>query len=362
MVVSELIERFGHGGDVWTAEKVLGVPKEQLLDLSANINPLGPPESVWKAIQDSLAAVTAYPDAKARELRAVLGAKFEQPVERVLVGNGAAEILYGMMRALRPRAVGLMEPCFSEYAEAAEVVGARMLSVVTREEEDFAPRVEELLAACEQVDLFVIGQPNNPNGRVLELETLARMADRLARRGGHLVVDEAFLDFVPGVGSLLEQLAEYPNVLLLRSMTKFYSIPGLRLGFLLAEEALVARVENELAPWGVNALAQAAGIAGLLDAEFERRSLAWLAEERPFLVEGLRRVPGVKVYGGEVNFVLFRCEVPDLQGKLGRQGILIRSCAAYTGLGDGFYRVAVRTRAESERLLGALAAEAEGGA
>lgn len=348
------IEQYGHGGDLWSAEERLGVRSADLLDFSANINPLGPPESVWQAIHDNLSTITAYPDSQARELKKALATRYQQPTSTLAVGNGAAEILYGIMRTLQPQTVGLIYPCFSEYAEAAAVVGANLQGVYAREEADFLTTREELLAACAHVDLFVAGYPNNPNGRLLPIEWLCEMAERLQERDRYLLVDEAFLDFLPEAPTLLTRLSEFPNVILLRSMTKFYSIPGLRLGFAFASPGLTARIERELPPWGVNSLAQAAGIAGVQDVDFEERTVEWLVAERPFLEKSLQALPGVKAYGGEVNFILFRCDTPSLQEKTGRLGVLIRSCAAYPGLGEGFYRVAVRSREENLRLLACL--------
>ncbi|KEO81798.1 hypothetical protein EL26_18320 [Tumebacillus flagellatus] len=349
-----MIERYGHGGDIWTAEQRLGVPRAELLDFSANINPLGPPESVWQAIRENLSSITAYPDAKSRELKTALARRYRQPVEKISVGNGAAEILYGILRMLQPQTVGVVHPCFSEYAEAADVAGAQLYGVYAREEDDFLPSREALLDACGRVDVMIVGHPNNPNGRLLPLAWLREMAERLRARDRFLLVDEAFLDFLPGAQTLAGELEQHPNVVLLRSMTKFFSIPGLRLGFAFAAPELTASIERELPPWSVNSLAQAAGIAGVLDLAFEARTVEWLSEERPFLTAELERLPGVKTYGGEVNFVLFRCKTPNLQEEVGRLGVLIRNCAAYPGLGPGFYRVAVRGREENLRLLRAL--------
>jgi threonine-phosphate decarboxylase len=354
LFVTPHIETYGHGGDLWTAEERLGVPRAELLDYSANINPLGPPESVWEAIREHLPTITAYPDSQSRELKQALSARFGVPVPTISVGNGAAEILYGILRALRPQTVGLIHPCFSEYAEAAEVTGAELFGVYAREEADFLPSREELLAACERVDLFIVGYPNNPNGRLLPFDWLCEMAQRLQARERFFLVDEAFLDFLPGAPTLADRLQEFPNVILLRSMTKFYSIPGLRLGFAFAAPELTQSIQREVPPWSVNSLANAAGIAGLQDYEFEERSVKWLREERPFLTQQLQELPGVQTYSGEVNFILFRCATPNLQERTGRHGVLIRSCAGYPGLGPDYYRVAVRSRAENLELLTAL--------
>ncbi|HEU4965691.1 MAG TPA: threonine-phosphate decarboxylase CobD [Bacilli bacterium] len=348
------VERYGHGGDVWTAAEQFGVAREALLDVSANINPLGPPESVVAALQESLVAgIAAYPDPLGRELKAVLVEKVAVASEQIVLGNGAAEVLYGVMRALRPRRVGVMQPCFSEYAAAAEGVGAEVVAVFAREDADYLPARGDLLAVCAKVELFIVGHPNNPNGRFLPLAWLEEMAKVLAARGGSLLVDEAFLDFVPRAPSLLTRVraGELPSVVLLRSLTKFYAIPGLRLGYAVCAAELARRIERELPPWRVNALALVAGVVGLRDEQFAERTIAWLERERPFLRDGLARLPGVTVYGGEVNYVLFRSENVALQADLGRRGILIRSCAEYPGLGEGFYRVAVWFRQENERLL-----------
>ncbi|ARU61498.1 threonine-phosphate decarboxylase [Tumebacillus avium] len=332
-----------HGGNLQAASELYGLPCEQFLDFSANINPFGPPSSVLQAILHGVESVVHYPDPDASDLHQALAEKAGLPASHVLAGNGAAELLFAIFHALKPQRVGLLQPCFAEYAEAAK--DAELVSVWARAEEDFLPAKPELLAVCRQVDVFVIASPNNPNGRVVPLEWLAEMADVLASRGAWLVVDEAFVDFL-----LDQESLHRANVILLRSLTKFYAIPGLRLGYLLAEPELVERVKRELPPWSVNVLAQLAGKAGLQDTAFATRILAWLAEERPFLAESLKEL-GATVYSGEVNFILFHVPLPDLAERLGRRGILIRSCADYPGLGEGFYRVAVRMRAENLQLL-----------
>ncbi|TCP55788.1 L-threonine O-3-phosphate decarboxylase [Tumebacillus sp. BK434] len=338
-----------HGGNLQAAAEQYGVPPESFLDFSANINPLGPPQLVKQAILRGVESVMHYPDPEASGLHLALAEKTGLPGACILAGNGAAELLFAIFHALRPKRVGLLQPCFAEYAEAAQE--AELVSVYARAEDDFLPVKAELLAVCGEVDVFVIASPNNPNGRTVPQEWLEELADVLAARGAFLVVDEAFVDFLPE-----RRVTLRPNVILLRSLTKFYAIPGLRLGYLLGEQKLVARIKRELPPWSVNVLAQLAGVAGLQDAVFTERTLAWLTEERPFLVAGLQQL-GAKVYSGEVNFVLFALPQPDLAERLGRRGILIRSCADYPGLGDGFYRVAVRTREENLQLLQAVKEE-----
>ncbi len=337
-----------HGGNLREAAATYGLPQAQLLDFSANINPLGPPASVLAAIAAGVSSIVHYPDPQAKELHRALAEATGYPAEQLLAGNGAAELLFAIFHALKPQRVGLLQPCFSEYEEAAK---AELVTVIAREENDFQPELSELLDACGRVDLFVIASPNNPNGRVVPRAWLERMADKLAERGAFLVVDEAFLDFLPEQNSFCS-----PNVILMRSLTKFYSIPGLRLGYLIAAPELLGRIQSEMPPWSVNVLAQRAGIAGLQDRAFAERTLAWLAAERPELERQLREL-GATVYRGEANFILFRAPLLDLVERLGKRGILIRSCADYPGLGAGYYRVAVRTREENRLLIKSLKEE-----
>lgn len=349
------IEQFGHGGDIWTAEALLGVSARQLIDFSANINPLGPPPGVWQAIHEALPTIVSYPDPKARQLKTALAEKLKLSLEQIVAGNGAAEILYAVIRALRPRTVGLIQPSFIEYREAARLSGAEVVAVQTRESDGFLPDLAALLDVCKKVELFMVGYPNNPDGRLFPVDWLRQMAEVLDRRDGYLLVDEAFIDFVPDAKSLLDDLDRLARVILLRSMTKFYAIPALRLGYALGAPPLINRIERELPPWSVNGLAQAAGAAALADQQFEQRTREWLQSERSFLLAGLGSLPGIKVYRGEANFILFRSCFSDLQTRLGQSGILIRSCANYPGLDEQYYRIAVRSRAENQRLLALMA-------
>ncbi|GGF82381.1 threonine-phosphate decarboxylase [Paenibacillus albidus] len=367
-----MLEKYGHGGDLLTAAELYGSKsgKESqdghgghgghsgiFLDFSANINPLGPPPGVLESLRELLPAVTAYPDPGHRRLKRMLAEHTGTGADWLTVGNGAAESMALLLLAVGPRTVGIAEPCFSEYRQLAEQFGAVVKSVQGASARDYKANVEDLAALLEQVDLLFLGQPNNPNGVQYAVEELTQLAEQAERTGTYLAVDEAFIDFIdPGRRqSLLPELARFPHTVLVRSMTKFYAIPGLRLGYTVAHPALAAAMTGKQVTWSVNALALLAGEACLLSgAAYERRTRSLITAERESLRSGLLEL-GCKVPPGEANFLL--CSLPspwtaaELQDRMGRSGILVRSCAMYPGLEAGHIRVAVKGPEDNAVLL-----------
>lgn len=365
------LERYGHGGDRWTAGERFGKEPDSFLDFSANINPLGPPPSVVESLQKAvseteLPLISRYPDPACRRLTHLLAQRLQVRPEEVLVGNGGAELIHNIYSAAAPRRVGVIHPSFTEYEQAARKRGLQISPLQTDWKRGFLPGREELLDWIREVDLAWVGYPNNPSGTLLSLEDLATAAEEAARWKTVLAVDEAFLDFLMESGeiSLLPQLRKFPTTILFRSMTKFYALPGLRLGYAVASEEWIHRLRRWQTPWSVNGLAQMAGEAALQDREFEEKTWAWLARERPFLLEGLRLFPQVEVLPGKVNYFLLRlegslagAESPSLwlQGELGKRGIMIRDASTFPGLDGCYVRVALRSREENQQLLTALA-------
>ncbi len=354
------IERHGHGGDIWTAAESFGGDPAALLDFSANINPLAPPPGLLAMLAASVGEIVRYPDPACRKLRVKLGERLGTSVDHILIGNGGAECISLALAALRPRRVGLIHPCFSEYTRSAMQAGCEIVPLFSTAEREFLPTLKELFALVEQVDFLFVGHPNNPTGNHLTIEELAEVARLCAERGVILGVDEAFLDFLPEADelTLLPRLSQYPTVLLFRSLTKMFGIPGLRLGYAIGAPALIARMAARQSAWSVNALAQLAG-EWLLDADaFVRDSQAFVAREREWLAGELAALPGVRVCRGKANYLLLHVSGVtgyDLQAALAKRHMLIRNCAMYPGLGDGYVRVAVKTRDDNRRLLAGLA-------
>ncbi|MEG1720301.1 MAG: aminotransferase class I/II-fold pyridoxal phosphate-dependent enzyme [Pseudoflavonifractor sp.] len=345
---------YTHGGDIWSAADSYG---GQLLDFSANLSPLGMPPAVRQAAERAVAAAEHYPDPLCRALVAAIGKHDGVPPEQILCGNGAADLIFRLVQALRPKKALLTAPTFSEYAQALRIVDCQIAAHLLSAERGFDLGEDFLAELTEDVDLCFLCNPNNPTGRAIPAALLTQILDRCAAGGICLVVDECFLALSDGAGpGLVGALERYPNLVLLRAFTKSYAIPGLRLGYCLtADLALLERLALCGQPWSVSAPAQAAGLAALeLCPEAPGEARALIRRERAWLLEALGGL-GLRVIPGSANYLLFQAVgLLDLKEKLIKRGILIRSCANYQGLSGDFYRVAVRPHGENQALLAAL--------
>jgi threonine-phosphate decarboxylase len=335
-----------HGGDVLAAAARWHLDPSVILDFSANINPLGPPPGVLAAAQAALGAVTQYPEPYARRLRAALAERHGVPVEAVLVGNGAAEVIHLLLRQAAGRQVALPVPGFAEYERAARAAGG----IIASEGTAFPSG-----AGLDSGDFLMLCNPHNPTGALLSCDQVLAKADATAAT---VVVDEAFIDLTDAgeAGSVIPHVLRRPNLVVIRSLTKFYAMPGLRVGYAVGRPELVAALDAVRDPWSVSGVAQAGALAALADNEYAQRTRAWVRDERAFLAGALARLPGYSVAPPSANFILVRGPEPAwaIQERLGPQGILIRDCRSFQGLSEYHMRVAVRSRPENLRLLEAL--------
>ena len=338
-----------HGGD-WAGYRAeFG---RDALDFSANVSPLGLPAGVAAAITAALPMADRYPDPLCRDLRKALAEAEGVPAEQILCGNGAADLIFRLALALRPRRALLPAPTFAEYAAALDTVGCTMQRVFLQEENDFAVTDDFVDAVTDDIDAVFLCQPNNPTGQVTPPELVQKLLHRCAACGAVLVVDECFLDFLPDRDALTAKrfLHDASNLIILKAFTKLYAMAGVRLGYALCRNAaLMDKMRAAGQPWAVSSLAQAAGLAALGETAYADRVRDLIAEERPKLAAGLRAL-GLYVVGGRANYLLFRGPA-DFGETLRRRGAVVRSCANYPGLDGSWYRTAVRTNAENQKLL-----------
>ena len=338
-----------HGGD-WAGYRArFG---HDALDFSANVSPLGLPQGVADAIVAALPTADRYPDPLCRELRTALSRAEQLPEPWILCGNGAADLIYRLVWALKPRRALLTAPTFAEYAAALESVGCEVKRKTLHEADDFAVTEAFVQAVNQSIDLVFLCQPNNPTGQITPPELVQRLVRRCADCGAVLVVDECFLDFLQQRDALTAKplLQAAPNLVILKAFTKLYAMAGVRLGYALCSNtALLAKMQAAGQPWGVSSLAQAAGTAALQETAYADAVRALIADQRPRLAAGLRAL-GLQVIEGSANYLLFRA--PETLGAaLQQRGVCLRSCGNYPGLSAGWYRTAVRTAPENEQLL-----------
>lgn len=342
-----------HGGD-WAgfAAEYGTMP----LDFSANISPLGLPEGVRRAIAEAAAAQDRYPDPLCRDLCAAIGQSRGLPGDWVLCGNGAADLIWRLALAQKPRRALITAPTFAEYAAALESVGCEVEQVQLCPEQDFSLQEEFLDRIRPGIDLVLLCEPNNPTGRTTRPGLLQRILEVCSDNGALLVLDECFNEFLddPDAHTLEGKLESHPNLLILKAFTKWYAMAGVRLGYALCRDThLLGRMRAAGQPWAVSGLAQAAGLAALGEEEYSRQLHALIAAQRPRMVAGLAAL-GCRVISGQANYLLFYHDHPDLVPALRKKGVLLRDCSNYPGLGPGWYRCAVRSAEENQAFLQAV--------
>ncbi len=342
-----------HGAHGDLVSRALDVRVGELLDFSQNINPLGPPRDALEAARRALYEDSGrYPDLEYTGLREALAAYLGVGAETVVPTNGGAEALFLAARAAGTEGRALvLEPTFSEYAAAARASGMEPVRTVARRPGEGFGWDPTSYRDLEGVSLVFLCNPNNPTGDSLSYEEVLEIAARVQEAGAVLVVDEAFADFVPGISvtAMVDR-----GLWVARSFTKFFAIPGLRLGCLVCDDA--ARLQALQPSWPVNSVAAAAGIAAVADRGFAETSVAEVARLRKDLFGALDALAGLQPFPGAANFLLVRG--PDgLPGRLARRGVLVRGCGPFYGLGPEYFRVAVRSAEENRRLVAAIGEE-----
>lgn len=347
--------RYCHGGGIHQAAAELQRPVAELLDFSASINPLGMPATVRVAAEAALDESIHYPEIHAESLVAALASHHHLDPHHFLPGNGSTPLFALFARTLRPRRALVVRPAFSEYQRALQLAGTAIDFFDLTPENDFALNPAQLLQQITPMtDLLLLANPGNPSGARIEATTILALAHAL-REQALVAVDEAFIDFSPDA-SILSAVTNQPNLYVFRSMTKFYAIPGLRVGYLAGPQTGIARLQAEAEAWALSTVAMAAAKAALTATAYREESLSLIPQLRTQLADGLRAL-GLHVFPSVANYLLVRLEearADEIVKALRQEGILLRSCSNFPPLDGHYLRLAVRTATETERLLAAL--------
>lgn len=350
-----------HGGNIDLASKKYGIPKEKIIDFSANINPLGPSRKIYDALTGNINAIVNYPDPDCTELKDVLSGYLGIDGDHLLMGNGAAELIYLLVRVTGCKKALIPAPTFCEYGLSVLSQGGEVIEVAMEEEEGFRLPVKKVIELIPGADLIFICSPNNPTGRLVDREAIEQILEASAHHGVLVVVDEAFMDFVPRrmLYTMMPAVGKSANLAVLYSLTKFFGIPGLRLGAIAAPKDIIKKMNAAKDPWNVNILAQVAGIAGLSDLEHMERTNTVVNREKLYLFDALHSIPGLNPLPGAANFILLNVTKSGLKSSaltelLGRRGILVRDCRGFSGIDGRYIRIAVKNRPENEVLISAI--------
>lgn len=335
-----------HGGDIYR--------NKIHTDFSVNTNPLGPQPEVIEAIKEASSNISCYPDIYCEQLTGAISRFEEISSDMVLCGNGAAELFFAAVLALKPKKVLILSPTFSEYERSAKVTGALVDFYSLKEENEFQIEEGILDILTPEFDLCFLCNPNNPTGQVVEKRLLGRIVKQCEEKGIFLILDECFVDFLDETEecTMKKEIADCQNLVIIKAFTKLFCMPGLRLGYAVSSNRkLLDEMKKCMQPWNVSVLAQAGGMAALENCEkYVEETKKLVKTERSFLKTELSRL-GYRIYGSNANYIFFHAQEKDLYEKALADGFLIRDCSNYRGLEKGYYRIAVRTREENERMI-----------
>ena len=376
-----------HGGNIYKVFREKNL--KEILDYSSNINPYGIPESLKSRIIENLEILERYPDPDYVELREKLAHLNKIDISDIVLGNGATEIIFLFMKVINPKKILIVSPTFGEYERAVKAteISGDTVSLSSsngdnknienkkieieyfelKESDDFKLNIGNLKNELEnKYDLLIICNPNNPTGKFLKLAQTEEILKECNKYDTKLFIDEAFIEFLADgmKESIINTEENKKNLFVTRAFTKFFAIPGLRLGYgMYFDKELEKKISEKKEPWSVNNFAEMAGLTVLDDAEYIEKTLKWIAEEKIYMYEKLNKISGMKVYETEVNFITGKIDeklfsegvnVKILREKMFEQGILIRDASNFKFLDERFFRLAIKDRASNERVIEAM--------
>ncbi len=357
-----------HGGNIYTLSGKLRLNEKNIIDFSASINPLGVPKAVISALRDSIRYLYNYPDPDAKRLRLQIAKQHKINPESIICGNGSTELICLAARALRPERVLIPAPTFSEYERACRMsCKLRVKSYELKEGNNFDIHTDEFITHMKgdlnsklqtsnsklKCDMAFLCNPNNPTGRALKKADVIKIADASRKLKCYLVVDEAFIDFMPEE-SVIKEVGKNPYLIVLRSLAKFYALSGLRIGYGVFPLNITETIKEHKEPWTVNTLAQTAGITAFKDIAYKKKTFRVIKQEKDFLEKEFKRLE-ISYIPSEANYYLLRLNnAKKIISALRNKGILVRDCSNFKGLDGKYMRVAVKSRKDNILLLNYL--------
>lgn len=334
-----------HGGDIYS--------NQIKYDFSVNINPLGVPEKVKAALHEAVNDCSNYPDISSEKLADAVSEMLSVSKDHLLFGNGASELFMAVIHAIRPEKTVIPIPSFYGYEHAAKANSGEIIYYETKDCNDFGIKENILSILTDDVDLLFLANPNNPTGTLIGRECLLKILKHCLMKNIYVVLDECFIEFCDKGLSMTKEIDSFPNLIIIMAFTKIYSIPGVRLGYLISSNtSILNAINNQLPEWNISVFAERAGSACRGLNGFIDETIKYVDTERRYMNDNLLKL-GFKVIPGKANFLLFYTDQP-LYDQLLDKEILIRDCSNFRGLSKGYYRIAIKTRKENEILLKAI--------
>lgn len=352
---------YPHGGNIEELSAYFKLKNRRIYDFSANINPLGAPGAIKKLIGKNPDCILNYPSEYSQGTKPLIAKYIGVRKENLIITNGSIEGIYLIARLLAKRDCLIITPAFSEYERAIKINGGRCRYLKTRECDCFKADFDKIYKLFPRIKAIFLCNPNNPTGAVIARSDLLLLAKKCEEKGILLIIDEAFINFLasPDDATLAKDCLKTDNILVIGSLTKFFALPGLRIGYITANEKLIRKISNFCFPWAVNYLAQIAASRAIGDSAYILKSRNFMLKEKDFLFHRLNELSGITAYHPSANFILCRIKNGNVNSeklfsRLGEKGIFIRDCSNFRGLDKRYFRVAVKSRQDNLKLISAL--------
>ncbi|MCX7723898.1 MAG: threonine-phosphate decarboxylase CobD [Thermodesulfovibrio sp.] len=332
-----------HGGDIYTASEIINKSPYEIIDMSSSVNPLPLPEKIKRKAIERFSLLHKYPDSEARSFIKTFSELYEIPTENIICGNGSTELIYLVVKALKPTSVLILEPTFTEYERACRV------NDIYNVEKIFALNKEKILEILKEkmstrnYEMVFICNPNNPTGWLIDKREILSLVNNYPYTA--FVVDEAFIDFTPEQTLIKEAI--YSNIIVLRSLTKFYGLGGVRFGYAVAYKKIIEKMKKYRQPWSINSIAQWIAEEIIKDEDFKAQIYEFFIREKNFFEDSFNKL-NIRYFHSVANFYLFEAHKKGIFRYMLERGILIRECSDFYGLNENFIRVSVKSRTENE--------------
>lgn len=352
-----------HGSDLELVARTYGIPQQSIVSFSANVNPLGISPMLRQGLIDNIDKVMSYPDRDYTQLRSAISSYTGAPADQILVGGGATEIISLFIKNLAPKRAMLINPTYSEYSREIQLEGGELVSYQLLPEREFQVDLDDLCSHLDaSFDLLILCNPNNPTSSAIRQQGLRQLLAHCKDRSIYVMVDETYAEFAPDLEAItaIPLIGEFDNLLVLRGVSKFFAAPGLRLGYgMTSNTGVLSYINSTKNPWSLNSLAATAGCQMFSDQAYIEKTKDFTRRELERLCALLRREPGLHVYEPSANFVLLRLCKPGLTSAMAfdhciRQGLMIRDCSSFPGLGDNHIRFCLNLPEQNDRLMDAL--------
>lgn len=340
---------YKHGGNIHILEN-----RAEIIDFSSNINPYGPPENFTKTIIKACHSIDKYPDPNYNDIRNKIAETYDISSEYIVVGNGGIQVIHNAIEFLDFKKALIVVPTFVEYEKALKRFNKKFDYYYLKEENNFDLEIDQLLSSdLSDIDLVIVCSPNNPTGNYVKKEDLVRLTNRLNELKINILLDEAFIDFLEDDVSMIDRVSDFSNLIITRSLTKFFAVPGLRLGFLVTRNnKLIDKINKYRESWSVNIFANSMLLELFENKKYIDRTQKYIVEEGNRLYNQLIRIHGLHVFKPSVNYILFKSQ-KDISWKMEllKYKILIRHCNNYVGLDEKFFRIAVKSKVDNSILI-----------